>query len=783
MRANSLTNLGVALDYNIASEYDRVLVVAGLAEEIEALAPHANEIATLVANLPDVLTVQEASELVNNLTVKVTTLPAGSTATSELVGTEIRLGIPAGTQGAQGIQGPKGDKGDRGDIGLTGAKGPAGATGPQGPKGFRGEDGLDGEGVVITSILNNINKSLTINFSDGTQHTTDPLKGEDGRSVTITNVVNNANGTMLIKFSDGTSHHTADLRGPQGPKGNTGNHVHHIKGTSTTDDKGDFGASGEIDTYTVYGDASETINLGFFIVRNGYDAYNYAIASGYLGTKTDFFLELANLRAYSEQSQLNANAAALSASQVVITAGQATTAASASSSSASSASASASTSTTKASEALSSANNASNSASIATTKAAEALSSASTASTAASSATVSAATASTKASEASASVTASASNASAALTSKNAAAASEASALTYKNSAGTSATTATTKASAASASAAAALVSETNANTSKNTAATSATTATTKASEASTSASAASVSASTSATKATEAATSASTALGYKNDVSAMKLAIETIYDTFDDRFLGTKTTNPLVDNDGNTLLDGAMYFDTTTNAMKVYDAGTTTWYAMPQIYLNSLLDVELTSLTTDNILVWNGTKWINYTLSKADVGLNLADNTADSAKNVLSATKLTTARTINGIAFDGSANITIATTDSTKLPLSGGVMTGAITSIRETRVAVDSNSINLAAGNVFTKTISANVPLVVANIASSGTTNSFILELTNGGAYIVTWWSGVKWTGGIAPILSVVGTDILGFYSHDGGLSWHGIVVSKDSK
>ena len=33
---------------------------------------------------------------------------------------------------------------------------------------------------------------------------------------------------------------------------------------------------------------------------------------------------------------------------------------------------------------------------------------------------------------------------------------------------------------------------------------------------------------------------------------------------------------------------------------------------------------------------------------------------------------------TINGVAFDGSANITVA--DSTKLPLSGGTMTGAIT-------------------------------------------------------------------------------------------------------
>ena len=279
MRANSLTNLGVALDYNISSEYDKVLVLSGIASEIEELAPHANEIATLVANLPGVLTVQEASELVNNLTVKVTTLPAGSTATSELVGTEIRLGIPAGTQGAQGIQGPKGDKGDKGDIGLTGAKGPAGATGPQGLRGLRGEDGLDGEGVAITSILNNLNKSLTINFSDGTQHTTDPLKGEDGRSVTITNVVNNANGTMLINFSDGTSHHTANLRGVQGPKGDTGDHVHHISYQRSKDSLGnDIGPTtpsirGYTDIYSMWSSQEELpeMFIGNFSVYNGLD--------------------------------------------------------------------------------------------------------------------------------------------------------------------------------------------------------------------------------------------------------------------------------------------------------------------------------------------------------------------------------------------------------------------------------------------------------------------------------------------------------------------------------
>ena len=42
---------------------------------------------------------------------------------------------------------------------------------------------------------------------------------------------------------------------------------------------------------------------------------------------------------------------------------------------------------------------------------------------------------------------------------------------------------------------------------------------------------------------------------------------------------------------------------------------------------------------------------------------------------NAATATKLATARTINGVNFDGSANITVA--DSTKLPLTGGTLSG----------------------------------------------------------------------------------------------------------
>ena len=53
-------------------------------------------------------------------------------------------------------------------------------------------------------------------------------------------------------------------------------------------------------------------------------------------------------------------------------------------------------------------------------------------------------------------------------------------------------------------------------------------------------------------------------------------------------------------------------------------------------------------------------------------------DGVAKWLGNAKTATKLETAHTINGVAFDGTANITIA--DSTKLPIAGGTMTGDLT-------------------------------------------------------------------------------------------------------
>ena len=104
-------------------------------------------------------------------------------------------------------------------------------------------------------------------------------------------------------------------------------------------------------------------------------------------------------------------------------------------------------------------------------------------------------------------------------------------------------------------------------------------TASTKADEAAASASAASTSASNAATSesnastsASNAATSASNASTSASNAATSETNAAASYDSFDDRYLGAKTSDPTLDNDGDALLTGALYFNSTSNEMKVYN-------------------------------------------------------------------------------------------------------------------------------------------------------------------------------------------------------------------
>jgi len=103
-------------------------------------------------------------------------------------------------------------------------------------------------------------------------------------------------------------------------------------------------------------------------------------------------------------------------------------------------------------------------------------------------------------------------------------------------------------------------------------AATSATSAANSASAAATSATSASTSASSASTSASSAQTSATSAA---NSASAAAAS----YDSFDDRYLGAKSTAPTLDNDGDALIVGATYWDTPLATMYAWSGSA--WIAI----------------------------------------------------------------------------------------------------------------------------------------------------------------------------------------------------------
>ena len=153
----------------------------------------------------------------------------------------------------------------------------------------------------------------------------------------------------------------------------------------------------------------------------------------------------------------------------------------------------------------------------------------------------------------------------------NGANASAEAAAAYQAAAAVSATAASTSASSAATSASTATTKASEAATSATAAASSATAAAASQSAAATSASSASTSASTATTKANEASASASAAASSAASAATSTVNAVAAFDSFDDRYLGTKTSDPTTDNGGATLLVGALYFNSTISKMKIW--------------------------------------------------------------------------------------------------------------------------------------------------------------------------------------------------------------------
>ncbi len=254
------------------------------------------------------------------------------------------------------------------------------------------------------------------------------------------------------------------------------------------------------------------------------------------------------------------------------------------------------------------------------------------------------------------------------------------------------------------------LVDAASSTTNANNAAASATAAATSETNAASSATAAATSATNAATSATNASTSATSAASSLTSAQSVLTQVQTIYDNFDDRFLGAKASDPTLDNDGNALTDGALYFETTNNVMKVYDLGNTTWR---QIQLSTSDQANVNTVAgqitpTNNIATVAGANSNITTLA----GLNTEISNLNSISAAISGVN-TISAAVSAV-NSNSTNINAVNNNSANINTLAGISN--LTNLANAHAAVSSVSSNLSAVQNFAD---------VYRIASSAPTSS----------------------------------------------------------
>lgn len=274
------------------------------------------------------------------------------------------------------------------------------------------------------------------------------------------------------------------------------------------------------------------------------------------------------------------------------------------------------------------------------------------AATSATNAASSASAASTSASSASTSATNAANSASAASSSASTAS-------TAATNAGNSATAAATSATNASNSATAASTSASTASTAATNASNSATAAATSATNASNSASAASTSATNASNSATAAASSATAAAASETAAASSATAAAASFDSFDDRYLGAKSSNPSVDNDGNALLTGAIYFNTVANEMRVWTGSA--WQAQAASP-DTLSERSFAATAGQTSYTFTGGYRVGYTFVWVNgVLLDAADITATDGTTITFASALALNDEVRILSFKAVGSVAIA--------------------------------------------------------------------------------------------------------------------------
>ena len=181
------------------------------------------------------------------------------------------------------------------------------------------------------------------------------------------------------------------------------------------------------------------------------------------------------------------------------------------------------------------------------------------------------------------------------------------------------------------------------------------------------------------------------TVAGSATAAAASAAAAATTYDNFDDRYLGAKTSAPSVDNDGNSLITGAIYWNSTTNAMYAWTG--TEWGSISSTAAifryrfnasggeTSLSGTDANGVTLSYLpgkeqVYLNGVllaRTSDYTASTGTSITSLAALAASDVVEIITFTSFELATAIDKTLFDAKGDILVATAADTPGKLAVG--------------------------------------------------------------------------------------------------------------